>query len=173
LHADYSADTSIFLVNLAACILSHDDFNTLFCITLRFRHPPTYTGLIELPLYQFPSWVPDPTSWTSRVLEPVIGPNNEGQPFPLPAYMQDPGPKISLDSTILFLTAAHFDPIAQHCPILDIHRYEGSGRCHQSAQLDRSPGSSCIPSDRPSGIGGSCTHHLIRMSPIGRNKRTA
>jgi hypothetical protein len=35
-----------------------------------------YTMVEELRLYPFPSWVPDPTAWTSRVLEPVIGLNN-------------------------------------------------------------------------------------------------
>ncbi|KAI4667657.1 uncharacterized protein J4E88_010177 [Alternaria novae-zelandiae] len=120
LHADYNAETSTVLLNLAACILSHYDLHILFDITLRFRRRPPYSALTELPVTSFPSWVPDPTAWTSRAMEPVISLNNPGCPYPLSVHMSNSKPQISLDGTKLAVTAALLDTISSSSPILDV-----------------------------------------------------
>jgi len=120
LHADYNAETSTVLLNLAACILSHYDLPVLLDITLLFRRPPSYVALTEVPLTSFPSWIPDPEAWTSRALEPVISLNNHGRPFPLSAHMSNFQPQISSDGTKLAVTAALLDTVSNCCPILDV-----------------------------------------------------
>ncbi|KAI4913049.1 uncharacterized protein J4E92_009921 [Alternaria infectoria] len=120
LHADYNAETSTVLLNLAACILSHYDLSTLLDTTLRFRRPPSHAALTELPFTSFPSWIPDPRAWTSKALEPVISRNNHGRPFPVSAHMSNFKPQISFDGTKLAVTAALFDTVSHCCPILDI-----------------------------------------------------
>ena len=120
LHADYNAETSTVLLNLAACILTHYDLPVLLDITLRFRRPPSYAVLTELPLTSFPSWIPDPGAWSLRALEPVISLNNHGRPFPLSVHMSNVQPQISSDGTKLAVTAALLDTVSHCCPILDL-----------------------------------------------------
>jgi hypothetical protein len=115
LHADYNVETSFVLLNLAACLLTQYDFNTLFSTTLRYRMRATRSTNFELPLFRQPSWVPAPAHWTVRPSKPVALLSNASGQFPLPANTRDPGPKISADGTTLFLTAARLDTISQHC----------------------------------------------------------
>ena len=120
LHVDYNAETSTVLLNLAACILSHYDLHGLLEFTLRFRCRPSYATLTELPVTTFPSWIPDPTAWTSKTVEPVISLNNPGCPFPCSVHMSNSKPQISFDGTKLAVTAALLDTVSYSCPILDV-----------------------------------------------------
>lgn len=118
LHVDYGVDTEHVLLNLAACILSHWDLDTLFSITLRHRPLPNDLTLPDLPVYQYPSWVPDPSPWTTKVMEPFFAQNNPGKPFRSSAGTGDFAPKISSDGTTLPLIAVKFDVVAQYCPVV-------------------------------------------------------
>ncbi|KAH7083096.1 heterokaryon incompatibility protein-domain-containing protein [Paraphoma chrysanthemicola] len=118
LHVDYGVDTEHVLLNLAACILSHQDLDTLLSITLRHRPLPNDLTLPDLPVYHYPSWVPDPSPWTTKVMEPFFAHNNPGKPVQSSVGMGDVAPQISSDGTTLFLTAVKFDVVAQHCPVV-------------------------------------------------------
>jgi hypothetical protein len=112
LHADYTAEPPFVLLNLAACILSHWDFNTLFAITLRFRPPPT-TGMSKALLLPQASWIPDPIPWSLQELQPGFMLNNPKRPLPVSKDLENPRPRISADGTTLFMNAVNLDEITQ------------------------------------------------------------
>jgi hypothetical protein len=112
LHADCTVKSEFVLLNLAACILSHWDFNTLFAITLRFRPPPTAAMSKTLLLPQA-SWIPDPSRWSLQELQPGFMLSNSKRPLSVRKDSETPRPRISADGTTLFLTAANLDEITQ------------------------------------------------------------
>ncbi|KAF1849051.1 uncharacterized protein K460DRAFT_404301 [Cucurbitaria berberidis CBS 394.84] len=114
LHADYSVETFGVLLNLAACLLTSSTWQDLFYMALRFRDPPGEFPKGGLPLYPHPSWMPDPSNWTSRPMEPFFMFNNKNIPLRLPTHIQDTGPKLSSDGSTLFLTAVEFDTVTAH-----------------------------------------------------------
>lgn len=113
LHADYDAELPFVLLNLAACILSHWDFNLLFAYTLRYRPPPN-SAISETPLYSQASWIPDPTRWSLRELQPGFMLSDLRRPLSVSKDSGGPRPRISADGTTLFMTAARWDEISHH-----------------------------------------------------------
>jgi hypothetical protein len=119
LHADYDVEPPFVLLNLAACILSHWDFNLLFAYALRYRPPPNATCTVsETPLYPQASWIPDPSRWSSRELQPGFMLSGLKRPLPVLNDADYPRPRISADGTTLFMAAARFDEITQHFSLL-------------------------------------------------------
>ena len=125
LHADYDAEVSFVLLNLAACILLHWDFNLLFAYTLRYRPPPNSTTSLrylpdpeptisKTPLYSLVSWIPDPRRWSLRELQPGFMLSDSRRPLSVSKDSGCPRPRISADGTTLFMTAARWDEIIQH-----------------------------------------------------------
>ncbi|KAF2822682.1 hypothetical protein CC86DRAFT_458461 [Ophiobolus disseminans] len=125
LHADYSTEISHVLLNFAACILTKYNWKSLFLTVLLWRAPPEYFKVAGLPLHKYPSWVPDPSAWTSESLQPSFMLKNKDCPLPLSHNMDD-GPKISSDGSTLFLTGAEFDTVSSCSPVmaLKIASYE-------------------------------------------------
>jgi hypothetical protein len=113
---DYSADTSEVLLNIAACLMTNFGWEKLFYYTLLFRKVIGQSPA-SFPLYNQPSWVPDPSSWSTAATEPFIMHRASGVPLPLPdsAVVGDVVPQISRDGATLLLSAAKFDTIAQCC----------------------------------------------------------
>lgn len=110
--ADYTARPGTVLLNLSACILTGYGWEKLFYYTLRFRHPPNSYLESEMPLSENPSWVLDPSMYTTRVLEPAYMSNEYF--FPLPStHIIDAGPRISPDGTTLLLNASKLDVITK------------------------------------------------------------
>jgi hypothetical protein len=129
LHADYDVEPPFALLNLAACILSHWDFNLLFAYALRCRPPPNATCTVsEIPLYPQASWIPDPSRDDPSRRDTSRGSSQELQsgfmlsdlkrPLPVLNDPDYPRPRISADGTTLFMAAARFDKITQHFSLL-------------------------------------------------------
>lgn len=116
LHVDYNADTSEVLLNIAACLITNFGWERLFYHTLLFRKVIGQSPA-SFPLYDQPSWVPDPSSWSSAATEPFIMNRASGVPLPLPdsAFVEEVIPQISRDGATLLLSAAKFDTISQCC----------------------------------------------------------
>jgi hypothetical protein len=112
LHADYDAETPEVLLNLASCLLSQNVVAELFSVTSRFRDPETRqlqtASPLASPFFKRSSWVPDPSSWTSRTLEPFSfqGGASFAACTSLPNH-----PKISFDGRMLLIDAMKLDTI--------------------------------------------------------------
>lgn len=112
LHVDYNADVSDVLVNVAACIVTHYGWEELFYHVIRFRQPPTPIDSEHMPLFISPSWVPDPSVWSTRVFEPFFMRNNKKLPL---SGHGEASPEISSDGKTLQMTVAHFGTVSNSC----------------------------------------------------------
>lgn len=99
LHVGYLADTSEVLLNLAACLITNLGWEGFFYHTLLLREPPNRSST-SFQLHPQPSWLPDPSTWTSPAMESFFMRKNTAISFPLPgsASVEDTVPKCHMCS---------------------------------------------------------------------------
>ncbi|KAF2870895.1 hypothetical protein BDV95DRAFT_70783 [Massariosphaeria phaeospora] len=114
LRADIDADATEVFLNLAACILSQPRGIDILTMSARFRDPKMLnnfrnqradktTGLLELP-----SWIPNPSSLSSRVLDPLK--DLAASEFTACTHLPNSA-RISADGTTLYIDAAELGKI--------------------------------------------------------------
>ncbi|KAJ4294250.1 hypothetical protein N0V90_007940 [Kalmusia sp. IMI 367209] len=114
LRADIPAETPEVLLNLAACLLSQQGGIELLSISSRLRDPAKIRAknlkeeLSDPSISKLPSWVPNPSSWTSRLIDHFA---TLGEVRYYACTQLTNTPKISADGTTLYLDAAQIDTV--------------------------------------------------------------